>query len=54
MNCYDCINLIPIPDGAGGGIYKCKNSRGLVLGEWGHWMERIDPEPVQDCDRRGE
>lgn len=41
-SCLGCKDLIAKSDGAGGGIYHCKNHGGLVIGEWGHWTDDSD------------
>lgn len=47
--CYGCKHLRSISDAAGGGIWTCAMSPGLVLAEWGHWVKDVeDPEPFRD------
>lgn len=49
LNCFGCKNLISEPDGAGGGIYRCKLAPGIIKGEWGHWTDEDDiPRPFND------
>lgn len=44
--CHDCPKLIQAADAAGGGTYKCKDYPGIVLGEWGHWTDKDEPNPI--------
>ncbi len=49
MECYGCCHLQSYADGAGGGIFKCDNTAGLVIGEYGHWTDDSDtPRPYDD------
>jgi|GEM_PF-5966303 len=45
-DCLTCPKLIQQADGAGGGTYKCADRPGIVLGEWGHWVDDGEPTPI--------
>jgi hypothetical protein len=48
--CFGCRHLLAIADAAGGGIYKCAKSPGLVIGSWGIWTDQGDiPRPLDAC-----
>ncbi len=42
-SCYGCKHLDSCMDGAGGGLYKCRQRPGVVVGEWGHWLGTEEP-----------
>jgi len=48
--CHGCPYLLTESDIAGGGVYKCAQYYGLILGEWGHWTDERDaPRPLESC-----